>query len=52
MGEMACIAEITFAELKMTTWPCSPWSGPVYWRDPIWDNEGMEKSTGFAIETA
>jgi len=52
MGEMTCIAKVALAKLKMTTWPGSPWSRPVYWRDAIGDNEGMKKSTGFAIETA
>jgi hypothetical protein len=51
MGEMACIAEITLAKLEMSTWPCSPWSRPVYWRDAIGDNEGMEEGTGFTVET-
>jgi len=51
MGEMTCVAEITFAKLEMTTWSGSPWSRPVHWRDAIWDHEGMEKSTGFIIET-
>jgi len=52
MGEMACIAEITLAKLEMTTWSGSPWSRPGHWRDAIWDNEGMQESTVFTIETA
>ena len=52
MGEMAGVAEITLGKLEMTAWPGSPWSGPVHRRDAIWDHEGMEKSTGFTIETA
>jgi len=52
MGEMACIAEVAFTKLEMTAWPCSPWSGPVYWRDAIGDDQCVEEGTDFAIETA